>query len=73
MPFVADRVNLWTKLVPRGCRILIEQRLNPIVVLVKQMPDLQLLFRSQLQIFCKASELLVDRLQRVDMLKLLTR
>jgi hypothetical protein len=73
MRFVADSVNPGTKLLPRSCRILIEQRLNPIMVLVKQRPDLLLLFRSQLQIFRKANKLLVDRLRRVDMLKLLTR
>jgi hypothetical protein len=71
--FVADSVNLRTKLLPRGCWILIEQRLNPIMVLLKQRLDLLLLFRSQLQIFRKASKFLVDRLRRMDMLKLLTR
>ena len=44
--FVADSVNLGTKLLPRRCRILIEQRLNPIMVLLKQRPDLLLLFPS---------------------------
>jgi hypothetical protein len=71
--FVADSVNLRKKLLPRSCRILIEQRLNPIVVLLKQRPDLLLLFRSQLQIFRKACKFLVDRLRRMDMLKLLSR
>ena len=33
--FVADRVNLRTEVLPRSFRILIEQRLNLIVVLVK--------------------------------------
>jgi hypothetical protein len=70
---VADRVNLRTELLSRSCRILIEERLNPIVVLLKQRPDLLLLFRSQLQIFRKARKFLVDRLRRMDMLKLLTR
>jgi len=58
--FVADSVNLRTELLPRRCRILIEQRLNPIMVLVKQRPDLLLLFRSQLQILRKARKFLVD-------------
>jgi hypothetical protein len=71
--FVADSVNLRTKLLPRRCRILIEQRLNPIMVLLKQRPDPLLLFPSQLQIFRKASKFLFDRLRRMDMLKLLTR
>ena len=53
MRFVAYSVNLWSQLLPRSCRILIEQRLNLIVVLVKQRPDLLLLFWSQLQIFCE--------------------
>ena len=73
MRFAADSVNLRTKLLPRSFWILIEQRLNPIVVLLKQRPDLPLLFRSQLQIFRKASKFLVDRLRRMDMLKLLAR
>jgi hypothetical protein len=71
--FVPDPVNLRSQLLPRSFRILIEQRLNLIVVLLKQRPDLPLLFRSQLQIFRKASKFLVDRLRRMDMLKLLTR
>src|SRR6202035_3933606 len=71
--FVADRMNLRTQLLPRSRRILIEQRLDLIVVLLEQRPDLLLLFRSQLQVFCKMSELLVDRLRCMDMLKLLTR
>jgi hypothetical protein len=43
------------------------------MVLLEQRPDLLLLFRSQLQIFRKLSKFLVDRLRRMDMLKLLTR
>jgi hypothetical protein len=69
--FVADSVNLRTELLPRSFQILIEQRLNLIVVLPKQRPNLALLFRSQLQILRKAGEFLVNRLRRVDMLKLL--
>jgi hypothetical protein len=71
--FVTDSVNLRTKLLPRSVRILIEQRLNLIVVLIKQRPNLLLLFRSQLQIFRKPGKFLVDRLRRMDLLKLLTR
>jgi hypothetical protein len=71
--FVADSVDLRTKLLPRRVRILIEQRLNLIVMLVEQRPNLLLLFRGQLQIFRKASKFLVDRLRRMDLLKLLTR
>ena len=71
--FVADRVNLRTELLARSVRILVKQRLNLVVVLLKQRPDLLLLFRSQLQIFRKLSKFLVDRLRRVHMLKLLTR
>jgi hypothetical protein len=59
--FVADSVNLRRKLLPRSVRILVERRLNLVMVLLKQRPDLLLLFRSQLQIFCKVSELLIDR------------
>ena len=71
--FVANGVNLRTELLPRSCWILIEQRLNLIVVLIEQRPDLLLLFRCQFQIFRKASEFLVDRLRRMDLLKSLTR
>src|ERR1700720_1106189 len=71
--FVADSVNLRTKLLPRRFWILVEQRLNLIVVLLKQRPHLLLLFPSQLQIFRKASKFLVDRLRRMDMLKLFAR
>jgi hypothetical protein len=66
---VADSVSLQTELLPRSCRILIERRLNPILGLLKQRPDLRL-FRSQLQIFRKASMFLVDRLRRMEILKL---
>jgi hypothetical protein len=72
MRCVADSVNLRTELLARCGRILIEDRLNPVVVLLEQGPDLPLLFRSQLEILCQTSELLVDRLRRVDVLKLLT-
>jgi hypothetical protein len=70
---VADRVNLRSKLLPRRFRILIEQRLNPVMMLLKQRAHLLLLFRTQLQIFRQLSKFLVDRLRRMDMLKLLTR
>jgi hypothetical protein len=43
------------------------------MVSLKQQADLLLLFGSQLQILRKASKFLVDRLRRMDMLKLLTR
>jgi hypothetical protein len=71
--FVADSVNLRAELLARSVRILIEQCLNPIVVLLKERPDLLLLFGSQFQIFRKASKFLINRLPRMDMLKLLTR
>jgi hypothetical protein len=48
MGFVAASVNLRTKFLPRRCRILIEQRLNSVMVLIKQRPHPLLLFRSQL-------------------------
>jgi hypothetical protein len=71
--FVADGVNLRTELLPRSCRILVEQRLNLVVVLLKQRPDLLLLFRSQFQIFRKTGKFLVDRLWRMNTLELLAR
>src|SRR5258705_1645880 len=64
---------LWSNLPPRSCRVLVEQLLNPVMVLIKQRPDLLLLFRSQFEVFRKVSKFLVDRLRRVDVLKLLTR
>ena len=67
--FLANGMNLWTKLLSGGFRILIEQRLNLIVVLLKQNSDLMLLWRSQLQILCQSSQLLVDRLRPMYMLK----
>jgi hypothetical protein len=71
--FVADRVNLWTELLVRGIRMFIEQHLDLIVMLLKQWPDLLLLFRCQLQIFGETSEFLVDGLPRMDVLELFTR
>jgi hypothetical protein len=71
--FGADGVNLRTQFLPRSLRILIEQCLNPIVVLLKQSPRVLLLFGSQLQIFRQASKFLVDLWRRMDVLKLLTR
>jgi hypothetical protein len=46
MRVVADSVNLRTERLARRVRILIEQRLNPVVVLLEQRPDLLLLIRS---------------------------
>jgi hypothetical protein len=43
---VADRVNLRTKLLALRCRTLIEQHLNPVIVLLEQRPDLPLVFRG---------------------------
>ena len=48
--FIADRVDLRTEVMTRSVWVLVEQCLNLIVVLLKQWPDLLLLFRSQLQI-----------------------
>lgn len=70
--FVADRVNLWGKILPRCCWILIEHGLYLVVMVPKQRPDLLLLFRSQFQIFSEACKFLVDRLRCMDTLQLLT-
>jgi hypothetical protein len=43
---VADCVNLRAEFLARGIRIFVEQRLNLVVVLLKQRPDLLLLFRG---------------------------
>ena len=58
--FVADSVNLRSKLLPRSRWISIKQRLDLIVVLLKQGPDQLLLFLRQLQILREASKFLVD-------------
>jgi hypothetical protein len=71
--FVADGVNLRTKLLPGRCWILIKKSLNPVVVLHKQRPNLLLLFPSQLQIFREMGKFLIDRLRSMDVLKLLSR
>jgi len=71
--FVADSMNLRSEFLPRSRRIPIEKRLNLIVVLLKQRPNLLLLFGSQLQIFGEAREFLVDGLRRMELLKVLTR
>jgi len=60
MRLVADSVGLRTKFLPGRCWILIEKRLNPVMVLHKQGPNLLLLFPSQLQIFGKTGKFLVD-------------
>ena len=69
---VADSVNLRSELLPRSCRVLVEQFLNPVMVLFEKRPDLLLLFWSQFEVFRKVSKFLVDRLWRIDTLKLLT-
>jgi hypothetical protein len=58
--FVADNLNLRTKFLPRRCRILIQQRWNPIMVLLRQRPDLLLLSPSQLQVSRQPSKFLID-------------
>ena len=73
MCFGADRVNLWSKLLSRSIRILIQQHLDLIVMFLQQRPYLLLLCRCQFQIFRKVGKLLVDRLRRMDVLQLLTR
>ncbi|HXO39028.1 MAG TPA: hypothetical protein VN872_10335, partial [Candidatus Acidoferrum sp.] len=70
---VTDGVDLWSEFLPRRFRILIEQRLNSVVVVLRHRQDLLLLLRSQLQIFREASKFLVDRLGRMDTLKLVMR
>jgi hypothetical protein len=69
--FVADSVNLRPEFLARRVGILIEQRLDTVMMLAKQNPDLLLLFWSQLQVFRNPSKFLIDRLWRMDLLKLL--
>ncbi|MDQ1692894.1 MAG: hypothetical protein QOH85_429 [Acidobacteriaceae bacterium] len=73
MRLAADGVNLRAELLPRGCRVAVKQRLDLVVVLLKEWSDALLLLRGQLQILCKTSKFLADRLRRMDLLKLLTR
>jgi hypothetical protein len=63
---------LRSKLLARSVWILIQHGLNVVVVRLKQRPHLLLLFRSQLEIFRKAGKFLVDRLGRMNTLKLVT-
>jgi hypothetical protein len=60
MRFVADGMNLRAESLSRGCRILIKQRLNFVVVFLKQNLDLLLLLRRQFEIFRQLSEFLID-------------
>jgi hypothetical protein len=46
MRILADSMNLRTEFPARSVRIPIEERLNPVVMLIKQRHDLLLLFRS---------------------------
>jgi hypothetical protein len=46
MRFIADSVNLRSELLARCVRILVEQCLNPVVVLLERRPDLLLLLCS---------------------------
>jgi len=71
MCLVADCVNLRAEFLTRRIRIFVEQRLNLVVVLLKQRPDFLLLFRSQLQVARKTRQLLVDRLRCIESLELL--
>ena len=71
MRFIADRMNLRIKFLPRSVWRLIEERLNLVVVLFKQRSNPLLLIGCQLQVFRQASKLLVDGLRRINMLKLL--
>ena len=59
--FVADRVDLRTESFARERRIPIEQRLNFIVVLLEQRPDLFPLVRGKFQILGQMIEFLIDR------------
>lgn len=49
--FVTDRMNLRGKILPRSGWVLIEHGLYLVVMVLKQGPDLVLLFGSQFQIF----------------------
>jgi hypothetical protein len=72
MCFLADGVDLRSELLARSVWILIEQRLNPVVVLLEQGLDLPLLFSGQFEIPCQAREFLIDGLRCMDMRKQLT-
>jgi len=50
---VADRVDLWAEVLARNVWIVVEQRLNLVVVLVKQRSDLFPLVWREFQIFGK--------------------
>jgi len=67
----ADGVNLFSECLAGGSWILIEQRLNLVVMFLKQRSNLFLLFWSQLQILCQVIEFLIHRSRTVDRLKFL--
>src|SRR6266436_5841802 len=71
--FVTNRVDLRTESLARERRILIEQGLNFVVVLLKQRPYLFPLLRGKFEILCETIELLVDRPWPVDPLEFLPR
>jgi hypothetical protein len=48
--FIADRVGLRTEVLTRSVWAFVEECLDPVVMQLKEGPDLLLLFRSQLQV-----------------------
>ena len=64
--FVADRVDLGAEIFAGDPWILVEQGLNPVVVLLKQGSDLFPLVRGEFQILCQMIEFLIDRPRAVD-------
>jgi hypothetical protein len=58
---VADRVDLRAEVFAGDTWILIEQRLDPVVVLLKQRSDLFPLVRGEFKILCQMIEFLIER------------
>ena len=64
--FIADRVDLRTQILTRSIWILVEERLNLVMVLLKQGPDLFPLVRGEFQIFSQVIEFLINQPRTVD-------
>ena len=69
----ADRVDLRTERFARQPWIPVEQRLNLVVVFLKQRSDLFPLAGGEFQVFCQMIEFLIDRPRAVDTLACLIR
>jgi hypothetical protein len=61
MRIVADRVNLPSQVLARELGIAVQQRMNPVMVLLQQGADPLPLSRGEFQILCQVIEFLIHR------------